>query len=537
MNRAVETSPQYERKVMHMNKQTVKQIVYQVDCVMILVFLMCSISVSALAGQPEPQPVVPAREVALTRNRFLLLDSRIVENVENARLTLGTVQKHKANPLFVEDKPWEKRFDNLYGNVIYDKEEKIYKCWYNLFIIDASAKGMTLEQRDTEKYKPPPREIAICYATSKDGIKWNKPELGLVDYEGSKKNNIIWRGPHGAGIFKDYRDPDPARRYKMIFAGKAPPDMGKKGFRYTLFSSHSADGINWSPKKTLEDVDGSVIGYHRAPKGLGQEVKGDTHNNALWAPTLKKYVGITRTLGKKGREVTRLESSDFEQWKSTGVVLESRKGGSRPHVPDGPSQPYAMPVFYHGGVYIGLVALFDGPEDRTRTGLAWSPDTKEWHIIEHDKELIPRSETKLDYDYGCIFACASPVFMEDEIRLYYGGSDYKHSTWRTGNLSLATLRPDGFAGYEQESKDKPAIITTTAIPYAGQKIRVTADVDDGGSIKVSIVDDKGQDLVNAGLVSETMTDGPIRLKKSRANKIRLKFEINNAKLYSFAFEK
>ena len=35
-----------------------------------------------------------------------------------------------------------------------------------------------------------------------------------------------------------------------------------------------------------------------------------------------------------------------------------------------------MPVLYHGGVYIGLVALF-GHEDRTRSGLAWSPDTKE----------------------------------------------------------------------------------------------------------------------------------------------------------------
>jgi hypothetical protein len=65
------------------------------------------------------------------RSRFLLLDSRIIDSVVNAELVVGTVEKHKANPLFTEDKPWEKRFDNLYGNVIYDKEENIYKCWYS----------------------------------------------------------------------------------------------------------------------------------------------------------------------------------------------------------------------------------------------------------------------------------------------------------------------------------------------------------------------------------------------------------------------
>ena len=62
------------------------------------------------------------------RQRFLLLDSRIVASTENARLVLGNVQKYEGNPLFEEDKPWEKRFDNLYANVTYDEEEEIYKC-------------------------------------------------------------------------------------------------------------------------------------------------------------------------------------------------------------------------------------------------------------------------------------------------------------------------------------------------------------------------------------------------------------------------
>jgi hypothetical protein len=372
-----------------------------------------------------------------TRNRFLLLDSRIIADTENAQLAPGTVQKHKANPLFQEDKPWEKRFDNLYGNVIYDKEEKIYKCWYSPFIVDHSAKGMTRKERDTKRYRPPrSREMGVCYATSKDGIKWDKPLLDLVDYEGTKANNIVWRGPHGAGIFKDHSDSDPSRRYKMIFQG--------------LSTSHSADGINWSKPRRIE--------------GIGN-IAGDTHNNMFWDPHTGKYVGITRTWGTLGREVTRIESSDFLKWESNGVVMK----GLEKHL-----QPYAMPVFRYGGVYLGLVAIHaQRPVDRVWTELAWSPDSKRWHRIAPGKALIPCSEKVLDYDYGCVYACAYPVFLDSEIRLYYGGSDYYHYGWRNGSLCLATLRPDGFAGYEQESKEKAALVTTTVIPYTGQKIMIT----------------------------------------------------------------
>ena len=129
------------------------------------------------------------------RDRYLLLNSRVVASIENAKLVLGKVQKYKDNHLFEEDKPWEKRFDNLYANVIYDDEEHIYKCCYSPFIVDNSSIEMTPEQRKEVKYKAPHnREMAICFATSQDGINWIKPELGLVEFGWSKANNILWRG-------------------------------------------------------------------------------------------------------------------------------------------------------------------------------------------------------------------------------------------------------------------------------------------------------------------------------------------------------
>jgi len=447
---------------------------------------------------------------SIGEGRFLLLDDRIIDEVENARLAVGTVEKYPGNPLFVEDMPWEKRFDNFYGNVIFDEEEGLYKCWYNPFIVDYSSQGMTLEQRQNTEYAAPPdREMAICYATSVDGINWEKPALGLVEYEGSKQNNIVWRGPHGAGVFKDPYDPDPARRYKIIFLRR---------YRTTiqgLYASFSEDGIHWEPAVPIE-------GIHIE----GVDVKGDTHNNAFWAPTLGKYVGITRGWEGDEREVVRVESADFLNWSGGEVILKG----------DRDLQTYSMPVFFYGGVYLGLVSIYDLKTGRVQTELAWSPDTEQWKRIDAGTPLIPCSETKLDYDYGCVYGCANPVILEDEIRLYYGGSDWLHSSWRCGSFNLATLRPDGFAGYVQILSDRPAVITTSLIPCSGETIRINADVEEGGSMKISILDDRGN-VLSEKWISETMINGELGLDEEiEADSIRLKFEFNNAKVYSFWFD-
>ena len=471
------------------------------------------------------------------RDRYLLLDSRIVASAENAALVLGKVQKHEGNPLFEEDKPWEMRFDNLYANVMYDEEEQIFKCWYSPFIVDSSAKGMTVAQRKEERYRPPyTREMAICYATSKDGIVWEKPALGIVEYEGSKANNILWRGvqqegrvekkvdwaakekekaenelwggPHGSGIFKDLRESDPNRRYKAII-------------KYGILSvAFSPDGIHWGPAIACPEANSA----------------GDTHNNALWAPTLGKYVGITREwgemFGEYGRQVAWTSSSDFLKWEKVQVVMEGL---------DLNHQTYAMPIFYHGGVYIGLVAIHDQEADRVWTELTWSPDTKKWHRVLPGTPLIPNDGNEGDYDWGCVYPAAYPVFLKDKIRLYYGGSDGLHGSWRNGFLCLATLRPDGFAGYTQEEAGKLATITTAPIATAKGTLRTSADVEQGGYVKVSVLDERNELLAESEPLNGTLSDGKVRWRDGFSfdelgNKsIQIQFEIQDATLYSFSF--
>ena len=441
-----------------------------------------------------------------TRDRYLLLDHRIINKTVNAELTLGRIEKHESNPLFREDKLWELRFDNLYANVIYDEEDKIYKCWYSPFIVDPAYSNIPENQRANIKYPAKDREMGVCYATSDDGIHWDKPKLGLVEFEGNKNNNIVWRGPHGFGVFKDLNDPDPKRRYKAIF---------KKNMISVAFSP---DGLHWA--EALECPEANVA--------------GDTHNNALWAPTLGEYVAITRMWNRVNhtRQVGRTSSKDFIQWRKTQVVLEGI---------DNNLQTYAMPVFFHGSIYIGLVAIHDQKTDHVWTELTWSPDTKIWYRVSPGTPLIANSEQKGSYDWGCIYAAAYPVFLENEIRLYYGGSDGLHFGWRKGFFCLATLRPDGFAGYEQISNDSPAVILTNPVKSSGQILCISADIWENGFIKITRINENGEELSVSKIIKKTVTDHTVKWMRadksliSKGDSVRLQFELHNAKLYSFCF--
>ena len=146
----------------------------------------------------------------------------------------------------------------------------------------------------------------------------------------------------------------------------------------------------------------------------------------------------------------------------------------------------------------------------------------------------------MDYDYGCVYACATPVFLPNEIRLYYGGSDYYHYGWRSGNLSLATLRPDGFAGFEQKSPETQATIVTKSIEFSSRKLRVSADVKKNGSVKVTVTNLDGDPIWGPVAIRESVTDHVIEVPLADRSDpkdmhIKLRFEIHNAKLYSFGF--
>ena len=248
--------------------------------------------------------------------RHLVLDARVIDRSDNARLSVMAAAKSAANPLFGEDRPWEMRFDNLYPNVLWDAEEELYKCWY-----------------------------------------------GLVEYRGSRANNMLLRGPHGAGVLKDARETDPARRYKMFTS------LGEQ----ELAVAFSADGIHWGR-------------FIPCPTVNPYQVDG-THYNALWVEERGEYVGFTRLRDPRSagaaevgairgawppRQGGRTASTDFQHWTPATAVLE----GSDENL-----QIYSMPVFRHANLYLGLPAIHNQRTDQVWTELAWSPDTVAWHRV------------------------------------------------------------------------------------------------------------------------------------------------------------
>jgi hypothetical protein len=449
------------------------------------------------------------------RNRYLVLDSRIIESTDNMELTVGVVHKDKNNPLFGEDKPWEPRFDNPYSSVIYDEEDKIYKCWYSIFT-ESEHEALAPEKRAWVDWHEGERGFGVCYATSKDGITWEKPELGILEFNGNKKNNIVIYYTHGVAVIKDLHETDPMKRYKAIHPEKE-----------NSLVWFSADGIHWGEQIDVGPID-----------------NGDTNQSIWWDENLNKYVLITRrwgganTTGRYGRmghrQKVRSESSDFLNWSKTELVIEGL---------DLRRQIHDMLVIPYAGVYIGMVGLFDIEASKQWCELAWSPDSKEWHRIQPGKVLIPNGPEMGDYDWGCIFA-SKPIIRKDEILLYYGANDGRFMAWRSGYFALAKMRSDGFAGYEQIAggSNKTGSITTKPVSVVGNSLCISADVAPSGFVKVMLLDSGYNQLAEGKLVTTTVSDAKIlwkenfQLEKHREKVIRLIFELREAKIFSFSFE-
>src|SRR5678815_434522 len=102
------------------------------------------------------------------------------------------------------------------------------------------------------------RESGVCYATSRDGISLEQPLRADLPF-GNQSSNVVMRNAHGAGVFKDPHEANPARRYKMFFQRE------RNGRRQTVAVAFSRDGIHWDETDDLPNV----------------KARADTHNNAL----------------------------------------------------------------------------------------------------------------------------------------------------------------------------------------------------------------------------------------------------------------
>lgn len=471
----------------------------------------------------------------------LFVDRFLVRESDGVAFRQQPGKKHPANPLLRADRPWEGGSIQIYGDVIFDEQEKLFKMWY------IGVGGSTEAQDYFDR-----RVIThghLCYATSRDGIHWEKPPVGTLTAKNGKPHNAV-STVEMASVFKEPNEPDPTRRYKMV------------GYCYDArrqLTYVSPDGLNWrrASDRPITDSIHDVV-------------------TAFWDPGRKKYVAFskkyTQWRGHYRRMFYTATSSDFVDW--TAPVLSwkpdlldddpahllKRFDRLRPLLtrPDDPT--FMHTDIYGVGAYaaesctiafpwvfsINNKALGGGSAGSIEVQLAVSRDLVNWERP-FRSPVIPPGDLD-EWDTAFHVTAAHAFRVGDEVWLYYGGGNYTHglSTLdrrkHNAGIGLATWKLDRFA-----SADGPAeggSVTTIPIKFSGHRLELNAATGGGGSVVVEICNAAGRrlpefppsDPFSGDELRHVVTFGGERDVSALAGKpISLRFRLRDARLFSFAF--
>lgn len=460
----------------------------------------------------------------------LFLDDYRIEKTIDVERVIHPAKKSR--PLINPTEPWEGNAVYIYGTVIKDEPAGSgYQMWYTSYI-------------DENYY--------LCYATSKDGINWVKPKLGLIDYKGSKQNNICKFG--GGTLVYDPLDKDPAKRFKMMTF-----DGSKEKFGYGVH--FSPDGLNWTAY-----ANNPVLDYGDVSNVAYDKEKG------LFIATTKQRMLVSNTSvtpGKNDRKVFLSVSKDFINWAAPDepnskwtLAVEGDAADDMLVMSNGgiESNVYGMTVHPYEGIYVGMPWYFDIKTYATGTfavtgdgkiqpQLASSRDLRHWSRPNRTP-LIPLGKAG-SWDDGTLYTASTLQVTDSNISVYYGAMNLPHGGDAAGitqyaRIAKAEWRRDGFASFFNGGDDVGKI-NTKALTFDGSQLKVNVNLRKGGYLKVEILDEegntlKGFDLAQANSVTENQLAQTVTWKtgtslKSLAGKtVKLRFHLNNGDLYSYWFE-
>ena len=139
-------------------------------------------------------------------------------------------------PVLSGEEPWEKGWIGLYSTVWEDGG--VYKMWYDTF------GGQT----GIEAQTPNGTDRSMAYATSDDGLHWQRENVNLYGCRDIMDNNIVLPGG-SASVMIDPLGP-PEHRYKGLgFVEPCklwPGGQGRGVGRLQLNVFTSPDGIRWT---------------------------------------------------------------------------------------------------------------------------------------------------------------------------------------------------------------------------------------------------------------------------------------------------
>ena len=131
------------------------------------IFILACAIISSIAQEP----------INIGSRLELFVDDYLIDELsDGARLILQHPTPQEV--AIVHDEPWEGNATN-YHSIF--KDDDLFRLYYK-------ASQYTTTEGNLDWTHP----LFFCYAESDDGIHWRKPELGLIEFNGSKKNNIMW---------------------------------------------------------------------------------------------------------------------------------------------------------------------------------------------------------------------------------------------------------------------------------------------------------------------------------------------------------
>jgi hypothetical protein len=407
-----------------------------------------------------------------------------------------------------------------------------------------------------------------CYFESKDGFAWERPKLGLIEFEGSKENNLIPSRPPGQ-VFVD--PSSETERYKCVWTEENAMTLEE----LDAFKERHPD--RWGPR-VLRTVNGepyivclwgwvSPDGFHWTK--LAEPVlmeHCDSYNIGYYDPRLKKYVAYVRTwnalerapgmpveenrwdywLPNARRSIARAETDDFRSFPRSQMILEP-----------GPDMAPTDGLYYNCFTWIpgaphNLImfpAVRHLHTDSTSIWFASSPNGKRWHWVPEGKALVETGPFG-QWSGGCVWA-RPPLFERGDgsFALQIRGDNFPHKYprgLRKIEMGLAVWPHGRIAAIEAVERGQFA---TVAIIARGTKLRLNARTNRTGSIRVAAQYGErgakiipGREFENAIPIIGDRPNAPVRWARHEdlgvqvGEPVILHFELVQAELFHVEFE-